>query len=878
MKSEIPFLSKKILSLIPLHVREEIEGDLLQRFQRDIKRIGVRRAKRKLNWATLRFVRPGILFRRNPTKRTYPVFMFRNYFVVVFRNLIAHKMNSAINVLSLIAGISCAIIMMSVVRYELSFDAFHTDVNQIYRVNRFDSNKGAGEQGVAAPLTDTFRNEVSAIEKITGVQYYGGLQVDVTLNGETRKFKETSGGAFVDSEFFDVFDFQGTGFKWLAGNPQKALTEPYAVVLTESLAKKYFNDADPIGQSLRIEAQIDMKVTGVVSDLPPNSDFPFTLMMSYRSLYEFEPERMKDDWMSVNTNHQAFVLLPEKTTPAEAEEQFDKIHATHVDKDFAALIKYRLQPLRDVHRDAELGNFNRRTVDNTAMWIMAITGLLLLAVGCINYINIATAQSTLRDREIGVRKVLGGQRRQIVFQFLSETFVLVTIACVVSLFVADIVLMNVSAFTNLIFITHLFADPVVLLSLTALTSVITIAAGFYPAVIVSGYGIISAMRGLTSNSLSSTYLRKTLVVVQFAVTQAFLIGSFVVINQLQYSRNMDLGFTKDLIVNIAIPETESDKAVDICNLVMTNPNVSAISASSSYPSGDRRNMWFTHVRRKELMKENELFTEYQAIDTAFFNLYGIKIVAGRNFVNSDSINSTIINETLAASLGFATPDEAIGHAVDIDGRDYTVVGIAKNFHNTSVREKISNMVFVLKPSFFVTSSIKLADPASIQESILELEKAWSMVFPTMVFEYRFFDENIDNFYREEKKLSALLQAFSGIFLLLACLGLYGLLSFVVNRRMKEVAIRKVFGAGIGHIVTLISKDYMILIILSFMIAAPLSYYLMDQWLQTYTFHVPIRWWVLITPGAVALAIAMVTLSGKLLRAAGKNPAETLKYE
>ncbi|HZY81361.1 MAG TPA: ABC transporter permease [Cyclobacteriaceae bacterium] len=878
MKTDIPFLSKKILSIIPAHVREEIEGDLLQRFQRDVERIGASRARRKLNWATMRFLRPGILFRRNPVKQPYPVFMFKNYFVVAFRNLVGHKTNSAINILSLIVGITCAIIMMSVVRYELSFDSFHTNAKRIYRVNRYHVTRDVREQGVAGPLTDVFREEVSAIENITGVQYYNGLQVDVALNGETRKFKETSGGAFVDTEFFNVFDFNGTGFKWLAGNPQKALIEPFSVVLTQSLAKKYFNDTDPIGQSLRIESQIDMKVTGVVSDLPPNSDFPFTLMMSYRSLHEFEPERMKDDWMSVNANHQAFVLLPVNTIPSEVEAQFDKVHELHVDKDFAKTLKYRLQALGDMHKDAQLGNFNRRTVDTTAMWIMAITGLLLLSVGCINYVNIATAQSTLRGREIGVRKVLGGQRRQLVLQFLSETFVLVTIACLVSLLLADVVLMNLSVFTSLTLITHLFADKVVLLSLAALAIAITLAAGFYPAIVVSSYGIINALRGLTSNRVSSNYLRKTLVVVQFAVTQAFLIGSFIVISQLQYSRNMDLGFTKDLVVHVSIPETESHKAGEIRDLVLNNPNVSAVSASSSYPSGDRRNMWFLHVRRKEMPTENEVFSEYQSVDTAYFGLYAIKMAAGRNFLNSDSINSAIINETLSASLGFRTPEEAIGHGLDVDGKDYTVVGVTKNFHNSSVRQQITNMIFVYKPSFFVTTSIRLTDAGSLQESILALERAWAAVFPSMVFEYRFFDENIDNFYKEERKLSALLQAFSGIFLLLACLGLYGLLSFVVNRRMKEVAVRKVFGAGIGHIVGLISKDYVILIIISFVIAAPMSYYLMDKWLQTYTFHIPITWWVLIAPGFMALAIAMITLSGKLLKAASKNPAETLKYE
>ncbi|HMJ67528.1 MAG TPA: ABC transporter permease [Cyclobacteriaceae bacterium] len=868
---------RKLLALIPSHLREEIEGDLVQRFHKDVDRFGVRRAQKKFILSVIRFLRPGILLRRNSNKKYYPVFMFRNYFVIAFRNLAAHKMNSGINMLSLIIGITSALIMMSVIRYEVSFDSFHSNAKRIYRITRHHKAEGGlGGPGVASPLADAFRNEVTAIEKITGVQYYGGAQVDVELNGDVKKFKEPYGTAFVDSEFFNVFDFNGTGFKWISGNPAKAFTESNSVVLTESMAKKYFNNEDPLGRSLRLEAQLDVKVTGVITDLPANSDFPFTFLVSYPTLHQIEPDRMKDDWLSINANHQAFVVLPENVTIEQAAEQFHKAHALHVDKAVADELRYFLQPLSDIHKNAALGNFNRRTVDETALLIMALTGILLLSVGCINYVNIATAQSTLRGKEIGVRKALGGQRKQLILQFLSETFALVLTACVVSLFVADIVLMSLSGLTNMIMIRHLFMDPFVLTALGTLVLVITVIAGFYPAIVVSAYGITNALKGLTGNRVSSAFLRKSLVVVQFAVTQAFLIGAFIVINQLQYSRTMDMGFDKDLVINIPIPEQKSRKDDDLKNMVLNNPHVSAVSLSSSYPSGDRRNLWFVGVGTKEMQVQP--IVEYQSVDTGFFGLYGITFAAGRNFLNSDSISSAIVNEELSTVLGYKAPEEAIGHTIGVDGKDYTIVGVTNNFHNSSVKKNIGSMIFVFKPSFFLTSSIKINDPSSIQQAIVDLEKIWSVTYPSMVFQYTFFDENIDNYYKGEKKLSALLQGFSAIFLLLACLGLYGLLSFVVNRRMKEVAVRKVFGAGIGHIVTLISKDYVVLILISFVIAAPVSYYFMNQWLENYTFHIPITFWILIVPGLVALAIAMITLSGKLLRAASRNPAETLKYE
>lgn len=285
------------------------------------------------------------------------------------------------------------------------------------------------------------------------------------------------------------------------------------------------------------------------------------------------------------------------------------------------------------------------------------------------------------------------------------------------------------------------------------------------------------------------------------------------------------------------------------------------------------------MRKIEAPKEQAIISEYQSIDTAFINVYGIGMKAGRNFLNSDSVNSAMLNEIAATSIGFETAEDAIGSHINVDGKEHIVVGVTRNFHNGSTRNKIGSLVFVYKPSFFMSSSMKLnVEPSKLPDALLGLEKIWSTVYPDMLFDYGFFDENIESYYREDKKLSSLLQIFSGVFLVIACLGLYGLLSFVINRRMKEVAVRKVFGAGVMNIISLISKDYVILIIISFAIATPFSYYFMDQWLQGFEYRMPITWWIIVAPGAIALAIAMITLSGKLLKAASANPAETLKYE
>lgn len=872
---------KFLLGLISEHIREEIEGDIEQRFRRNVETRGLRAAKFRRSLDIIKTMRPGILFRRNPYKKHYPAFMFKNYFVIAIRNVMAHKMNSTINALSLIVGITSALIMISVIRYELSFDQFHTNANRIYRIYRQNPEGFATRQpGIGYPVADVFREEVTSIEKITGIQYYGGAQVDIESNGESRKFREEEGAAFVDHEFFNVLDFAGAGFKWIAGNRKTALSEPFSVVITESLSKKYFGNEAAVGKSIRLEGQLDARITGVVTDLPVNTDIPVRMLISYKTLDLVEGEdRMKDDWNSVNGNHQAFVLLPGNTAVETVEAQFDKVHALHTDKQLSGERKYRLQPLSELHKDPQLGNFNHRTVDRTTIWIIAITGLLLLMVGCINYINIATAQSALRGREIGVRKVLGGQKKQLILQFLSETFVLVVIACVFSLFIAEIVLTKLSGLINVALLKHLFADGFILTSLGILVSTITLLAGLYPAIAISAFGIIDSLKGKVGNIRYSNLLRSSLVVVQFAITQVFLIGAFIVIGQLQYSRKMDLGFDKDLILNVPIPANAAARNDAIRAQVGSNPHVTAMSISSSFPSGNTRNRWFVSTRKKEVPGEQAIIIEYQSIDTAFLGVYGIQMKTGRNFRMSDAEAHTIINKTAAADLGFKNAEEAIGSTIVLDGKDLEVIGVTEDFHTNSTRDKIGPIAFVYKPDFFFTASLKLnATAEDLQDVIAGVEKNWSNVYPDMLFDYEFFDENIEHFYREEKKLSDMLKIFSGVFLTIACLGLYGLLSFVINSRMKEVAVRKVFGAGVMNIVSLISKDYIMLIAISFSIAAPVSYYFMSRWLEGFTFHIPITWWIFVAPGLISMMISLTTLSGKLLKAASQNPAETLKYE
>lgn len=872
----------------PPHLLEEIEGDLLQRFERDVKLYGERKAKRKLLWNTVRFFRPGIIVRNKSLKHLINTIMLRNYIKIAVRNLSAHKANTAINVFGLIVGIASALVILTIIRFELSFDQFHTHADRIYRVVRVSKVEGQEEfrTGVSYPLPEALRSDITSIEKIAALQYYQAAQVDILdEEGSTeKKFKETNGVALVEPSFFTIFDFNKTGFKWIAGNPEKALTKPFSVVLTRSIAQKYFSDLDVLGKTVRLEQQLDFTITGIIEDLPPNTDFPFTIFASYSTFYEIQADQMKDDWWSVSDENQCFIVLPSSISKEEMETQIKQVHAAHSPKQLSQSRFYKLQALSEMHQDERFGNFNLRTVSKNTLWALALVGIALVLVACVNYINLATARSTLRSKEIGIRKVLGSKRSQLVIQFLSEAFVVVLVASVIGIFIAELALANLHSLLNVTPENHLITDPFVLRFLVAIILVITFLAGFYPALIVSRFNSITAIKNKLTSAGTGGYLRKTLVVFQFCITQVFAIGTLIVISQMEYFKNGDLGFEKEAIINVSIPAADDIKLKTFKDQLQTNSRISKVSVSSTTPSGFKRNRWFTDIRRKEADPKENLVCEYQSVDPEYFELYKLRFEAGRNFSFNDTLQNIIINHTLALNAGYKTAEEAIGSQMQLDNKDYIVIGVIYDFYSESMKEGFGKLAFRMNPQHYMMASIKLNtensrhNEATLQEAIHGIENVWAQTYPETAFDYRFFDENIKAFYQEESKLSKLLQIFSMIFLFVGCLGLYGLISFVVNRKMKEVAVRKIFGASFVNILILISKDYIQLILLAFFIASPIAYYFTEKWLNGFVNHIDISWWIIIIPGIIVLGVALMAVSGQTLRAAQSNPADTLKYE
>lgn len=885
------WIDSLIDNLSPDHIAEEIRGDLYELFIKDVREKGLASAKTKYVFNALGFLAKSF-FWKNKTHQSNSLIMLRSYVTMAKRNLLAYKGNTIINVLGLVIGIASALVILTVVRYELSFDKFHSDADRIYRLVRVTGTGMAINKqselrtGISYPVPGVLKQEIASLKNITAMEYLGGALIEVPdkSGAISLKFRESYGCALVQPSFFDVFDFNNTEFKWIAGNPEKALVEPFNVVLTKSMANKYFPDGNALGMTLRFEKKFDCKVTGIIEDLPSNTDFPFTILLSYSSFTTLSGDMM-ENWYSVSDEHYAYVMLEPGTTKEEMEKQIYAVHAAHTPKDLHESRHYLLQEFADVHYDTRFQNYKGRSISRETITALSLIAMFLLLTGSINYINLATAQAIVRRKEIGLRKVMGSNRKTLIAQLLTETFVIVLIAGVIALGLSEILLSNLQELLNLKLSGYNFIDPVILLSLLAIILLVTLFSGLYPAFTISRFNPITALKNkFATEEVGGFNLRKILVVTQFTITQMLVVGTFIVVAQINFFLNMEMGFDREAVVTVNVPNRNPGIRKVMEDQLLSQSFVSGVSFSSSLPSGVRRNRSAEGIGKLDAENPNDYMVyERQAIDPSYLNVYRIKLLAGRNLAMSDSLGNILINKTLAKNLEFKNPLAAVGQEVKLGGRGkVTIVGVVDDFYSNSLKEGVDNMAFVINEKAYGNVSIKLNTQqdakTSLSDALTQIEKIWTTINPEYIFEIDFFDENIKAFYAQERKYSQLFQLFSFTFLLIGCLGLYGLITFVVNRKGKEVAIRKVLGATLSSILLLFSKEYIRLIILSFMIATPVAYYVVNDWLNNFAHHVELQWWLFILPGLFVLIIALLVVSIKSLRAANANPIDNLKYE
>ncbi len=781
--------------------------------------------------------------------------MLKNYFKTALRNFWHNKIFSLINVLGLSIGISASLVIYLLVNYHFSFDRFEKDGDRIYRVvsNFVFSGEEYHNSGVTSPMGPAVKKELTGLDVITPFRTSDEAKVTIPVAGkEPVIFKHQKNIIFADENYFNLI-----GYKWLAGSVKTSVQQPYQTVLSQKMAALYFPKlaADKIiGKPIYFNDTVHTTVTGIVEDIQQNTDFTFAIFISRATLENtsLKPEDWTQ-WDNTNSASQLLLKLSPGTKPAAIEKAmfglYTKYHTP--DPDDNGKSSYKLQPLNDIHFNSNYGAYDLPLASKSALYGLLAVAAFLLLLGCINFINLTTAHASQRAKEIGIRKTLGSSKKQLITQFLGETFLLTFIATVISIFLTPLILEAFSGFIPEGLHFSLIAHPGVILFLLLLIITVTILSGFYPAIILSGYKPVLVLKNQAFANTGQTrnaWLRKSLTVSQFVIAQVFIMATILVSKQITFSLNKDMGFKKDAIVylNINYYDTVKSHKYVFIDKLRSIPGISMISLSNNPPSSN--STWSNTIKYKDGKKEIQTDVQQKIADTNYIKLYDIKLLAGNNITQSDTSNQLLINETYAHVLGFQKPDEAIGKYLYWDyNKPIIITGVVADFNQRSLHEPVRPLAIANGDNRSRTVNISLApqnaEGTLWKGTIASIEKAWKQIFPNDDFDCKFFDEDIAKYYDQEKHMSSLLMWATGLAVFISCLGLLGLVIYTTNRRTKEIGVRKVLGASVSQIVHIISKEFLLLIIIAFVVAAPLAFIGMNKWLENFAYRTEISWWV-----------------------------------
>ncbi len=820
--------------------------------------------------------------------------MLRNYIKIAYRNIWKNKVYSIINIGGLTIGLTLCLVIYLLVSFELSYDTFHPNKEQIYRItSSFKSPDGADyyNSGVSGPVPKYLKQEVAGFEKIAAFhEYYAKVLIKSAT--ENKKFPaaewDVSKNDIIVCEpaYFEIFKY-----KWLIGNPNISLNAPNKVVLTAQKAKKYFGKMplnEIVGRNIIYNDSLIAQVSGVVEDMPKNSDIIFKDFISFKSIENkvWSSSFGLNSWSNTNGSSQAYVLLGKNTRPKDINSKFTRFMEKHIDmkNDWNIGRKINLQPLSDIHFNSKIQDGYSRPVSKSVLQIlMAIAGFILV-IATINFVNLATAQSLKRVKEIGIRKVLGSDKRNLIYQQLIETLLITVLAVSLSVLMVEPTIYLFKAYlpSNLSF--NLFSNEI-LLFLPIITVITCLLSGLYPAWVVSSFNPIASIKNQIATGNTRTALfRKWLITFQFAISQVFILGTILVASQSKYMLTKDMGFRKDAIVNVEVPWLEDIKKVKVfIDKIKQIPEIEEVAQGDS-PA----RTGYSTTQLKFFNGKNEIKTDVhrKAVDNNFIKLYGLKILAGRNLSKSDTTNEFIINETYLKALGIKKPADAVGKMIDYYATNgapmkFPIVGVLADYHFQSLQEQIKPLFFTNEgQSNIVNIKIKNLSTESLKPVLAKMELAYKAIYKgeNDKFEAHFFDDTLAKFYEKETKMSYLLNFATGLAIFISCLGLFGLVAYSTSQKTKEIGIRKVLGASIASILGLLSKDFLKLIIISILIASPIAYYFMQEWLKNYSYKVDIDIWIFIMAAVCSIIIAISTISYQAIKAAMANPVKSLKVE
>ena len=794
--------------------------------------------------------------------------MLKNYLRTAFRNLWRHRGFSLLNIIGLTIGMVAFFLIFLYVRFELSYESMFSKSDRIYRVvaDIKTPTETINANTSAWPVPMHMRTEFQEVETATRVQ----ANDDWMVTKGDRHFEEKE-AADADSTFFTVFDFP-----LLKGNPQTALRDPNSVVLTETTAKKYFGDADPMGQPLTIgREKLHARVTGVMKDMPDNTMLKTSMIISMTTFIQAGPNSLDNQWG--NYGPYEFVLLKPGANAQALEAKLpaflEKMDGSEMHKD-KMIPTLRLERLRDIYLRSTRDSSKTGNIAN--VYIFSIVGVFILLIAGINFVNLTTARSTERAREVGIRKVAGAGSGQLARQFLGESVILCLIAYLLAVGCAVALLPSFNNLAGKIINPGVFPPPGDLLILLGVAVFIGLAAGIYPALVLSSFQPVAVLKGRFATGNRGSFLRKGLVVVQFTIATGLIIGTMVVYNQLNFMRSQDLGFDKDQKL---VMDTQGDSSkLVLKEEVGRLPGVISTSMSASVPGGGDRGAYSQIENAKGDMQIANL--DLYFVDFDYIPQFKIKLLAGRPFSRqfmTDTTHAMILNEAAVKLFGYSSPELAIGKKFSQWGREGTIIGVVKDFHFRSLQEVIKPLSIRIEPGACDLLSVN-ADGHHIPATITAIERKWKELLPDKPFNYFFLDEFFDKQYRAEDRFGKLFLYFAALAIFISCLGLMGLASYSTVQRTKEIGIRKVVGASVGQIVYLLSRDFLMLVLIAFVVSAPIAWWLIDDWLKGFAYRIPLYWWIFAIAGLLAVLIAVLTVSFQAIRAAIVNPVTSLRSE
>jgi len=798
--------------------------------------------------------------------------MLKNYLKIAFVNLRKHKAFSFINILGLAIGIACSILITAYVFHELSYDKFHKNADRIYRL-RSDLKISGDHLNIpksSPPMAEYLVQNYPEVLNAVRIRSLGRMPVRYrdNLYYEDRLF-------LADHSLFEIFTFP-----MIEGDLQTALKTAYSIIITEDMAKKYFGEEDPLGKVLSINNQWDFTVKGIVKNVPQNSHFTFNMLCSFET-YAQENKSDMQNWLSIN--NYTYILLREGYDYKQLEQKFPEM----IEKHAGRLLKYVkgemslfLQPLTSIHLHSNLMQEISGNSNIAYVYIFSAIAVFILAIACINFMNLSTARSASRAQEVGMRKVLGADRGRIIRQFLSESMFFSLISLAVALLLVDLALPLFRSLSGVDLSINYIKTPWLIPGLIGLAVLVGLAAGSYPAFFLSAFRPARVMKGLFESGTAGSRFRSVLVIIQFSISVVLIVGTIIVSNQLHYMKNRRLGFQKEQIVVVPISdESTLDSVRPLKEDLRSHTGVLSVAASSHVPGETTYINPFVPegFTLEEMQYMGELYVDHDFIPTI-----GIEMAAGRNFsadLQTDRNESCIINETAVNKFGWDNP---IGKTVHELSRSKqlnkkTVIGVVKDFHIESLHKQISPLFIGYTTHIFNSLSIRISSE-KIPETIAFLRDKMSEWDPYRPFEYAFLDDSFDAQYRAEERLSSIFSYFSVLAIFIACLGLFGLASFTAERRTKEIGIRKVLGASVPGIVVLLSKEFTKWVLVANAIAWPVAYFFLSRWLQGFAYRMNITFLTFVFAGVISLAIALGTVSYQAFKAATSNPTDSLRYE